>query len=145
MTLPGQAVIDASVAVKWVVGEEGSDLAALLLDARLFAPDLLCAECSNILWKKVRRGELTSDEAEAACRILEGAEIELLPMRPYLLAATRIAIELDHPAYDSMYLALAEDFDVVLVTADEGLVRKIRQVAPARFERRFIALSELTA
>jgi len=43
-------VIDASIAVKWVVGEDGSDEAlALLRTARLSAPDLLAAECANIL------------------------------------------------------------------------------------------------
>lgn len=52
-------VIDASIAVKWVVEEEGTiEALALRGAAKLIAPDLLIAECANILWKKVRRGEL---------------------------------------------------------------------------------------
>ncbi len=57
-------VIDASIAIKWVVEEDGTDLAlALRQKARLMAPDLIVAECANILWKKVQRKELSKDEA----------------------------------------------------------------------------------
>ena len=45
-------IVDASVAVKWVVDEQFSDAARLLAGARLYAPDLLYIECANILWKK---------------------------------------------------------------------------------------------
>ena len=55
-------VVDASVAIKWVVEEEGSEAAAGLLDgSTLAAPDFLIPECANILWKKVRRGELAPE------------------------------------------------------------------------------------
>lgn len=56
-------VVDASVAIKWVVEEEGSDAAAALADQDLTAPSLLMVECANVLWVKARRGELTSSEA----------------------------------------------------------------------------------
>jgi len=36
-----------------------------------------------------------------------------------------IAVELDHRAYDAMYLAVAEASDLCLVTLDDRLVRKI--------------------
>jgi predicted nucleic acid-binding protein len=62
---------------------------------------------ANILWKKVQRHELFKEEALLAARILEGAEIELLPIRSLFEAATRMSIEIDHPAYDCFYLALA--------------------------------------
>jgi predicted nucleic acid-binding protein len=42
-------------------------------------------------------------------------------------AATRIAIELDHPAYDCIYLALAIDNGCKFVTADPRLLRKLHQ------------------
>jgi predicted nucleic acid-binding protein len=145
VTVPAQAIIDASVAVKWVVGEPGSELAELLLDRRLVAPDLLCVECANILWKKVRRSELAADEAVAAAQLLESAEIELLPMRSYMTAAIAIAVELDHPAYDCIYLAIADAIGLPIVTADEKLVGKVSRRAGSRFAGRLIALSELAA
>jgi predicted nucleic acid-binding protein len=144
MILPARLIVDASVAIKWVVGEAGSERAELLLDRRLVAPDLLCVECANVLWKKVRRRELTEDEAAAAIELLENAEIELVSMRSYMTAATVLAVEFDHPAYDCIYLALAEALDLPLVTADESLARRIRKAAADRFGHRLIPLSELT-
>ena len=73
-------VIDASIAVKWLVEERGTPEAlALRQKAKLIAPELLVAECANILWKKVKREELLKQEALLAASLLQGAEIELLP------------------------------------------------------------------
>jgi predicted nucleic acid-binding protein len=119
-------VIDASIAVKWVVEEEGTAEALRLLgQSRLIAPELLVAECANILWKKVRRDELSNEETLLAARLLQSAEIELTPMRSLMEPATHIAIELDHPAYDCIYLALAAERDCPFVTADQRLLRKL--------------------
>ena len=136
-------VIDASIAIKWVVEEGGTDLAlALRQQARLIAPDLLVPECANILWKKVQRKELTKDEALLAARLLQSAEIELVPTRALLEAAARLAIELDHPAYDCIYLALAVENECRFVTADERLVNKIRQDKQSPFRNRIGGLAE---
>jgi len=118
-------VIDASVAIKWVTDEPGTKEALSLLQHRLYAPDLLVAECANILWKKVRRKELTPDEAGLAARLLQRADVELAPMRALLEPATKLAIALDHPAYDCTYLALAESMSCDLVTADQRLSTKV--------------------
>ena len=121
-------VIDASIAVKWVVEEDGtSEAVALRQRAQLIAPELLVAECANILWKKVQRDELLKKDALLAARLLQAAEIELVPMRSLFEAATRMSIEIEHPAYDCMYLALAVENKCQFVTADERLLRKLHQ------------------
>lgn len=136
-------VIDASVAVKWVVEEEGTAEALTLLRAsKLVAPELLVAECANILWKKAQRNELTNQEAFLAARLLERAEIELLPTRSLLESATRIAVELDHPAYDCLYLALAVANEWLFATADNRFVRKLRQGRRVPFAKVVISLPE---
>jgi predicted nucleic acid-binding protein len=136
-------VIDASVAVKWVVEEQGTPEAlALRQRAKLIAPELLVAECANILWKKVQRDELSKEEALLAARLLQGAEIELLPTRSSLEAATRLAIELDHPAYDCLYLALAIERDCLFVTADERFLRKLGQVRQRALRGKAISLAQ---
>ena len=142
--MSGEAlVIDASVAVKWLIEEDGtSDALALRRRARLIAPDLLVAECANIFWKKVQRGELSQDEALLAARLLQASEIELAPTRSLLEAATRIAIELDHPAYDCLYLALAIDRNCSFVTADQRLLRKLHEGSAIRFRDRAVSLAE---
>jgi predicted nucleic acid-binding protein len=137
-------VIDASVAVKWVVEEDGTPLAlALRQKARLIAPELLVGECANILWKKVRRRELLKDEALLAARLLQVAELELLPMRPLFETATRISIELDHPAYDCVYLALAATNKCRFVTADERFVRKLRRSRNRPLQSLAVSLTEV--
>jgi predicted nucleic acid-binding protein len=138
-------VVDASIAVKWVVEEDGTDDALSLRRRKLIAPDLLAAECANILWKKVRRRELSRDEALLAARLLEGADIELLPTRSLLESAALIAIDLDHPAYDCVYIALAVANDCRFATADERLLRKLAQGRRAAFRDRVISLREAAA
>lgn len=122
-------VVDASVIIKWVVEEAGSGDAVGLLDAgyTLCAPDLLIPECANILWKKVRRGDLKLDEANAMAGLLKRAAVELVPTRSLLVDAFRIAHALDHPAYDGFYVSLAIGRSIPLVTADERLVRRIAE------------------
>jgi predicted nucleic acid-binding protein len=122
-------VVDASVVIKWVLPEADSAPALTPRSRRLAAPDLLTAECVNILWKHVRRGERSLAEAQAAAGLLGAAGIELRPMRGLADSATQWAVRLDHPAYDCFYLALAELLAVPLVTVDGRLQRRLR-VAP---------------
>ena len=60
-------VIDAGVAVKWLVAEEGSDAADRLLanGDDLYAPRLMASEVANALWRKVRLGEIERSQAGA--------------------------------------------------------------------------------
>ena len=119
-------VINASVAVKLLVDEDDAALATFVYRTfDLLAPALLLAECSNILWKKVRKSELSKAEAMTRSVVLTRTSIVLHPMEPLVEAATRLAINLDHPAYDCFYLALAAAEDCPFVTADERLVRKV--------------------
>ena len=139
-------VIDASIAVKWVVEEEGTPEAlALRARAKLIAPDLLIAECANILWKKVARRELRKNEALIAAALLERADIELAPMRSLLAAAARLAIELDHPAYDCLYLAFALENDCRMATADERFLRKVGEGRRGPVRDRVVSLREAAA
>ena len=136
-------VIDASIAVKWVVEEDGTPEAlAIRQKARLIAPDLLIAECANILWKKVQRRELVKQEALIAARLLQGADIELLPMRSLCETATRISIEVNHPAYDCLYLALAVEKQCRFVTADDRFLKKLAPHQQSKLRSSAISLIE---
>ena len=119
-------VIDASVLIKTVVEEDGSAQAVALLESgAAVAPDLIMSECANILWKKIRRGEYTSEEAKLAAQILQRAEFEIAPSRMLTEHAVEYSAMLDHPTYDCVYLALARVRGLRFVTADMRLVRKL--------------------
>ena len=126
-----KTVVDASVAIKWVVQEDGTDAALGLRSRfRFAAPELIVAECSNILWKKVQHGGIMREEAIMASRLLERSDIELLPMRSILEETTALAIDFGHPAYDCVYLALARKRQSRFVTADRRLLDIINRKTP---------------
>jgi predicted nucleic acid-binding protein len=113
-------VVDASVALKWVIEEDDSQAAqTLIADHLLLAPDLLAVECANVLWSKARRGALTRDLARTALDAILATPIRLLPSSAHVSAAQTIAFDLDQTAYDSLYLAVALAEHTTFITADE--------------------------
>lgn len=112
-------VVDASVAVKWLVSEDGSDAAEALRGVDLHAPTLLPVEVGNVLRTLARRGDLTDDGARSAFDLLLAAPLRLHDPDPALMrGALDLALGLGHPIYDCLYLALAIDLGAPLVTAD---------------------------
>jgi len=113
-------VVDASVAMKWFIPEIHSPAATRLLDQQLYlcAPDLLVSELGNTLWKKVRRKELSVDEATHIVAAIEKMPLETFPSLPLLHGAFEIAVALNRTVYDSFYLALAVARNCPVVTAD---------------------------
>ena len=116
-------VVDASVAVKWVLNEEGSDRASALRDQTgLVAPSLIASEIGNALWKAERRGDISRDDAIAAMRSILGPFDTLAPNETLHMRALELAVDLQHPIYDCFYLALAERENATLLTADARLM-----------------------
>lgn len=117
-------VVDASVAVKWGVNEELRGQARDLIRRRdeLTAPDLIHAEVANICWRKIRQGEMASNHAMLLLASIRQVIPTTEPVASLADRALGIAIELAQPAYDAVYLALAEARGGVLITADKRLV-----------------------
>lgn len=117
-------VVDASLAIKWVIEEDGSDAARKIAASEVMtAPELLLIECANVLRTKTRFGQVSADAARQALFALEATPIRLTPIRPHVAAAHAIALELNRSAYDSLYLAVALAERATLVTADLKFAR----------------------
>lgn len=117
-------IVDASVAVKWVVFEDGSEEALDLLGTDLAAPSLWLAEASNALRTKCARGEISEGEAAEFALDLADAPVASLDLRDLLPVAMRTALDLDHAIYDCFYLAAALLRNTQLVSADRRLIAK---------------------
>ena len=112
-------VLDASVAVKWVLREEHAATARRILSTReLLAPHLLWAEVGNTLWKRHRRSESSVEEVRRMLGEIQRLPVTMFAHWPLLPAALDLAISLKQTVYDCLYLALAEARNSVMVTAD---------------------------
>ena len=111
-------VIDASVALKWVLDEPGKDAADALLEEELIAPSLWLLEAANALWRRTQRGEINGEEAKERLSELYNAPVTTTTLEDDLLAAADLANVLGHPVYDCLYLAMAIRENTYVVTAD---------------------------
>jgi predicted nucleic acid-binding protein len=123
ITIAPPVVVDASVAFLWFANEPDRFGAERLLetDSVLLAPDLMAVEATNTWWKKLRRREMELADVEQAVTNLLALEIAWTPSTVLLRPAVRLAVELGHPVYDCLYLALAASHAAALATADDQL------------------------
>lgn len=125
-----QLVVDASVAAKWMLS--GADESLLPEAHRLLedyqtgkidfvVPDLFWAEIGNMLWRAARRGRIRREDAKAALADMTSRGFTTVSSLPLLEQALSMAITHDRTVYDSIYLVLAAQLKVSLITADERL------------------------
>lgn len=123
-------VVDASIIVMWLAPEEYSRDARRLrqTEAQMLAPAHFRPEVANALWKKVRQGILSSDEARRMLALdLPVEEVSTLPLLP---AAFDIAARFERTVYDALYVALALREHCQLVTADKKLRNALAKAFP---------------
>jgi predicted nucleic acid-binding protein len=115
-------VIDANIAAKWVLppaGEAFVDHALRLLDRhgkgdlQFVVPDLFWAENS--------------------LATLKASRLVTVPNEGLVEAALTIAVTFNRTAYDSLYVALAQESGTVLITADEKLANALAGHCPVKW------------
>lgn len=118
-------IVDASVAVKILVREEDTVKArALVAYGPIAAPDLLLVETANAMWSKIRRGDLALGDIDLSA--LPTLFPDLVPAADLFEQAFELALELRHPVYDCLYLALAIQRGDRVVTADRRFLDVVR-------------------
>ena len=119
--------VDASIVVKWYIAETHSQEARALLGHRLerYAPDFVLVELANVFWKKARLGELHDPQHYFRELPRLRQAIDLLSGGDLIDRAAQIAVQIDHPVYDCLYLACAEATKSTLITADRRLANAL--------------------
>lgn len=122
-------VIDACVAVKWLVSETHEQEACryLFSSIKRYAPEFIYMEVANAMRKKVLTGDITAEDARRNVQNLQAYDLfEIASNNDLLDRSLSIANTIRHPLYDCLYLALAERAQAPLVTADQKFFDRIR-------------------
>jgi predicted nucleic acid-binding protein len=127
-------VVDANIALKWVLSESDSSVASNLLASWLkngitiMAPALLAYEATNTLYRNMRSGKITSSVAvDGLNLILKIVKLDFSYDPIINIQAMKLAERFGQPAsYDSHYLALAEREGCELWTDDTRMWRAIK-------------------
>ena len=103
--------IDAGVAVKWLVAEEGSDTADRLLTNGddLYAPRLMASKIANALWRKVRLGETEHGRAGVPMAAVSERPVRQGADGMVCADAVRLASALERPVYDGRARRYGDD------------------------------------
>lgn len=137
-------VLDANVALKWVLPEADSDKALRLraeLQAgvdQLLPPDVFPVEIAHALTRAERRGDMPIGDADVHLLNI----LSTSPRFHSALAILRWALAISSAArigvYDCLYVALAEREACQLVTADDKLAKNLQPQFP-----RIVSLASL--
>jgi predicted nucleic acid-binding protein len=129
------AVLDTSVAVAWYLPEVFASAARVWQSelvsqqARLYVPSLHFWELGNVLRTYVLRRELDEATAREIWELHLEAPLELQePPRERVL---NIALEYGATVYDAVYIALALEIGVPLLTAERPSTPWLRKLGPA--------------
>jgi predicted nucleic acid-binding protein len=127
-------VVDASVAAKWFLIEEGSAKAAVLLGGEQQLLALLRIEVAAAISRQLRLGVIDQRHAlrrfQDMMQVLAAPGIVLVDNEGLLARAMNIAVELRHPLQDCLYIACAEQVGAELLTTDAGLLRRATTLFP---------------
>jgi len=124
-------VLDSSAALALTLDQPGAEAVARLIAAqasrraRLVAPPLFDVECASGLVKAVRRRRLDAARALDDLLDLLDLSVERLQSPASVFDALGLALEYGISAYDAVYVTLAAEERLPLVTADARLVRAL--------------------
>ena len=113
-------VVDASVAIKWLLPEAYSDECLALLDrgVPIVVPDFIVSQVGMGLAKRVRTGDLKPNWTEHAMAAFLRLPLIRVPTTELAVEAMELAAHGKRHFYDAAYLALAVREKSPLITAD---------------------------
>jgi predicted nucleic acid-binding protein len=123
------ALLDTSVAVKWFVTEEDSEIATSLRRAhlwdeiRLYVPDLLLMELANALRYT---GRLSEERILEDLATFSALDISIVPFSIEVLrSSVALSLDQDLAVYDAYFLAMAQGLGIPFITADQRMLPRL--------------------
>lgn len=137
-----QFVVDSSIAAKWFLTEEYTDVSLKLLDPdfELHVPSIFFLEIDNILCKKIRRNELSNQESQKVRNGIREMPFYVHSFEDVLEPAYEIAIRTGASIYDCIFLAVALIGDFMVVTADR---RFFENILKSQYSKHIIWIEDL--
>ena len=122
-------VIDASIALKWILTEEANQEAAQKIlqnhvkgKDEIVIPSLLLMEYANIL---VTKSRLTEAKIKEGLELINEANLRIYSFsKRDLLETSIMARKHKTTFYDMLYAVVAKRNKAILVTADENFIKK---------------------
>ena len=121
-------VADASVAIQWFLSDEPFSQQAHDLTnhgIEFIAPDIVVAEVANIAWRSARTGRITQSFATRISSEISDMFVRLTSSEELIRSAMKISLQIDHPIYDCLYLALADQNDTKVITHDRKFMARV--------------------
>ena len=131
-----RAVVDASIATRWVLHIDGREESRQILFAHqegrldLIAPVLQRTEVASAVWKCCHAGLIDRATMETAYGEYLGSSPTLMDSPELSRTALGLAAAHDHSVCDCQYLALSLDQSCELLTADKKLFRSLAGAFP---------------
>jgi predicted nucleic acid-binding protein len=131
-------VVDTNVLAYALFGDPRRGLQALRVLGKadaIIVPDLLRPEIANALWQTARHGHVDRATSLAILDDTEALLTEVVPTHHLWADAVALSLAHEHPVYDTLFVALAMQRRIALVTYDRRLRQRFSEVAlsPERF------------
>ena len=129
-----KVILDASVALKWVLNEPDSALALQFRSEmrqelhEILAPDTFLAEIGHALTRSERKGLIRPPQSLTFYGEILTTAPELHSVIPLMPRAIEISSQVRHRVYDCLLIALGERENCSVLTADHAFAAKFPRI-----------------
>ncbi len=127
-------VIDASVAVKWFIPEEYSDIALKILESfsrrelLLYEPNSMKLEFSNAIRKYYVKGIIKKEIMFEILNEMRRIPISFIAIDwEKVIKAAKIALKENLTVYDAYYLVISDEYKIPVITADDKFIKSAKK------------------
>ena len=103
-------------------------LEALRKPGEIVVPDSFYVEFTHVLWQWLRTRDVGLDRAMALLHDAEALVTEVVPASQLTQQALQLAVKWNVAAYDTLFVTLAVQRDLKLISNDSELLRKFPDV-----------------